>query len=112
MRKIVWSEYISLDGSVDPPGEWSIPCFSDHLPRYQSDELFASDALPLGETRARDSRRRGRRWRRSGRPAHQGVETSERDADAHSPAGDHRNMTALADAPVLARQPTQPSTPV
>jgi dihydrofolate reductase len=48
MRSIVWSEYISLDGVVDEPGEWSIPYFSDDLAKYKSDELFASDALLLG----------------------------------------------------------------
>jgi dihydrofolate reductase len=48
MRRIVWSEYISLDGVVDSPGEWSIPYFSDDLAKYKSDELFASDALLLG----------------------------------------------------------------
>ena len=48
MRRIVWSEYISLDGVVDEPGEWSIPYFSDDLAMYKSDELLASDALLLG----------------------------------------------------------------
>jgi dihydrofolate reductase len=48
MRRIVWSEYISLDGVVDQPGEWSIPYFSDDLAKYKYDELFASDALLLG----------------------------------------------------------------
>ena len=47
-RRIVWSEYISLDGVVDEPGEWSIPYFSDDLAEYKSDELLASDALLLG----------------------------------------------------------------
>lgn len=48
MRSIVWSEYISLDGVVDDPGEWSIPYFSDDLAKYKKDELWASDALLLG----------------------------------------------------------------
>jgi dihydrofolate reductase len=48
MRSVVWSEYISLDGVVDEPGEWSIPYFSDDLAKYKYDELFASDALLLG----------------------------------------------------------------
>jgi dihydrofolate reductase len=48
MRRIVWSEYMSLDGVVDEPGEWSIPYFSDDLAKYKYDELFASDALLLG----------------------------------------------------------------
>jgi dihydrofolate reductase len=48
MRRIVWSEYVSLDGVVDEPGEWSIPYFSDDLAKYKYDELFGSDALLLG----------------------------------------------------------------
>lgn len=48
MRRIVWSEYMSLDGVVDEPGEWSIPYFSDDLAQYKYEELFASDALLLG----------------------------------------------------------------
>jgi dihydrofolate reductase len=48
MRRVVWSEYISLDGVVDEPGSWSIPYFSDDLAGYKSDELWASDALLLG----------------------------------------------------------------
>jgi dihydrofolate reductase len=50
MRHIVWSEYISLDGVVEEPGEWSLPYFSDDLAKYKSDELFDSDALLLGRT--------------------------------------------------------------
>jgi dihydrofolate reductase len=48
MRRIVWSEYISLDGVVDEPGEWSIPYFSDDLATYKYEELLASGALLLG----------------------------------------------------------------
>ena len=29
MRRILWSEYISLDGVVEEPGEWSIHYFSN-----------------------------------------------------------------------------------
>ena len=50
MRGIVWSEYISLDGVVEEPGEWSIPYFSDDLAQYKTDELDESDALLLGRT--------------------------------------------------------------
>lgn len=50
MRRIVWSEYISLDGVVEEPGEWSIPYFSDDLAQYKNDELHASDVLLLGRS--------------------------------------------------------------
>ena len=48
MRRIVWSEYVSLDGVVDLPHEWSLSYFSDDLAKYKTDELWASDALLLG----------------------------------------------------------------
>jgi dihydrofolate reductase len=50
MRRVVWSEYISLDGVVEEPGEWSIPYFSDDLAQYKSEELYESDALLLGRS--------------------------------------------------------------
>ena len=48
MRRVVWSEYISLDGVVEEPGMWSLSYFSDDLAEYKYDELFASDALLMG----------------------------------------------------------------
>lgn len=65
MRRIVWSEYISLDGVVEEPGEWSIPYFSDDLAQYKNDELHDSDALLLGAAPTKDSPRPGLRWRSS-----------------------------------------------
>jgi dihydrofolate reductase len=47
-RKIVATEYVSLDGFMDEPGEWSMPFFSDEAAAFKSEELFASDALLLG----------------------------------------------------------------
>jgi hypothetical protein len=47
MRKIVWSEDISLDGVVEEPGEWSIPYFSNDLAQYKSDELRSKATVPL-----------------------------------------------------------------
>ncbi len=46
--RVVASEYVSLDGVADEPGQWSIPYFSDDLARYKLDELLATDALLLG----------------------------------------------------------------
>jgi dihydrofolate reductase len=48
MRRVVASEYVSVDGVADEPGQWSFPYFSDDLAMYKRDELFASDALLLG----------------------------------------------------------------
>src|SRR6476660_7209377 len=48
MRKIVATEYVSLDGVMDEPGVWSGPFFNDEAAKFKYDELFASDALLLG----------------------------------------------------------------
>ncbi len=55
MRKVVVAEYVSVDGLMQDPGGvgeieqggWSNPYFNDQLAKYQSDQLFASDALLL-----------------------------------------------------------------
>src|SRR5690242_12957387 len=61
MRKIVVSEFVSLDGVMQAPGRqeedtsgsfkhggWSFKFHDDQVPRYKLDELSASDALLLG----------------------------------------------------------------
>src|SRR5215831_13236902 len=47
MRRIIAAEYLSLDGVMEDPG-WTMPYWNDELAKYQSDLLFASDALLLG----------------------------------------------------------------
>ena len=46
--KIVVSEYVSLDGVMEEPGQWSFPFWNDEAAKFKYDELFASDALLLG----------------------------------------------------------------
>ena len=48
MRKIVATEYMSLDGVFEEPGQWAFPFWSDQAAKFKFDELFASDALLLG----------------------------------------------------------------
>src|SRR5712664_4498358 len=56
MRKIVVSEFVSLDGVVEDPGGaekfkhggWSFKFRDDQVPKYKLDELSASDSLLLG----------------------------------------------------------------
>lgn len=56
MRKVVVSEYITLDGVIGDPGGaegskhggWSFKYWSDEAAKFKFDELFASDALLLG----------------------------------------------------------------
>lgn len=56
MRRVVAAEYVTVDGVMTDPGGvgeiehggWSNPYFNEELAKYQSDQLFASDALLLG----------------------------------------------------------------
>jgi dihydrofolate reductase len=56
MRRIVAAEYLSLDGVTEDPGpsgEYehrgrTVPYWNDEIAKWQTDQLFASDALLLG----------------------------------------------------------------
>jgi dihydrofolate reductase len=56
MRKIVVSEFVSLDGVMEDPGGgesfkfggWTMPFWNDEVAAFKKEELFASDALLLG----------------------------------------------------------------
>lgn len=56
MRKIVAVEYLSLDGVMEDPGGsgefkhrgWTMPYWNDEIAKWQTEQLFASDALLLG----------------------------------------------------------------
>jgi dihydrofolate reductase len=56
MRKVIVSEFVSLDGVMEDPGGakgfehggWSIRLGSEEQERFKSDELSAADALLLG----------------------------------------------------------------
>src|SRR5713226_6301532 len=56
MRKVVVTEYVTLDGVFEDPGGgegtrhggWSFQFWSEESAKYKYDELFASDALLLG----------------------------------------------------------------
>jgi dihydrofolate reductase len=44
---VIAAEYLTLDGVMEDPS-WSNPYWNDELAKFQSDLLFASDALLLG----------------------------------------------------------------
>lgn len=48
MSKVVMTEYLTLDGVFEEPGNWSMPYFNDEAASFKFDELSASDALLLG----------------------------------------------------------------
>ena len=47
MRKVVVSEFVSLDGVIEEPS-WTFQFSSEEQQKFKFDELFASDALLLG----------------------------------------------------------------
>lgn len=56
MKKIVVSEFVSLDGVMEDPGGasdfefggWTAPYWNEDVAKFKFDELFACDALLLG----------------------------------------------------------------
>ena len=48
MRKINVTEFVSVDGVMESPHEWSGQYFSEEVGKFKNDELFASDAILLG----------------------------------------------------------------
>jgi dihydrofolate reductase len=46
--RVVATEYLSLDGVFEEPGQWSGPFFGDDAGQFKWAELQASDALLLG----------------------------------------------------------------
>ena len=47
MRRVVWAEYVSVDGVVDEP-VWTGPFWNEEIATLQKEQLFRSDALLLG----------------------------------------------------------------
>ena len=47
MRKVIVTEFLSLDGVMEDPS-WTVPYWNDDIAKFKWGELFASDALLLG----------------------------------------------------------------
>ncbi len=48
MRKLIVTEFMTLDGVIQDPHLWSFPYWNDEIGNFKHAELFASDALLLG----------------------------------------------------------------
>ncbi len=48
-RKVVVSEFMSIDGVMEAPYEWQPTFWHDDIGSCKNEELFASDALLLGQ---------------------------------------------------------------
>jgi len=46
--RLVATEYLTLDGVFEEPGQWSHPFFGDEAIQFKADELEAADAQLLG----------------------------------------------------------------
>src|SRR5687767_6228574 len=47
MRKLVVTEFVSLDGVMENPG-WTFPYWNDEIAQFKGEETAASDAMLLG----------------------------------------------------------------
>jgi dihydrofolate reductase len=48
MSKVVVTMFLSLDGVLDEPQNWSFPYWNDEIAKFKTDELFATAAHLLG----------------------------------------------------------------
>lgn len=48
MRKVIVSEFLTVDGIMEAPDKWSFPFWNDEAGKFKHEELFAADALLLG----------------------------------------------------------------
>src|SRR2546429_5750873 len=48
MRKLIVTEYLTLDGVFEEPGLWSFDYWGEEPMLYKRDELFSSDVQLLG----------------------------------------------------------------
>ncbi|PYE50537.1 dihydrofolate reductase family protein [Deinococcus yavapaiensis] len=54
MRKVVVTEFLTLDGVMEEPSSWQRGYSSPDIGRFKHDELFESDALLLGRVTYED----------------------------------------------------------
>jgi dihydrofolate reductase len=48
MRKLIATEFVTVDGVIHAPDEWQSPYWNAEATKFKFDELMASDALLLG----------------------------------------------------------------
>lgn len=48
MRSVLVTEFLTLDGVMEAPNEWSFPYWNDEIGQFKLNEMMGSDALLLG----------------------------------------------------------------
>lgn len=48
MGTLIVTEFLTLDGVMEAPHEWSFPYWNDEIAKFKLEEVFATDALLLG----------------------------------------------------------------
>jgi hypothetical protein len=65
MRKLVVTEFMSLDGVMEEP-RWTFKYWNDEIAKFKGEESSASDALLLGRVTYQGLQQPGRRARMKG----------------------------------------------
>lgn len=50
-RKIIVSEFVTLDGVMESPEKWQFPYYSDDLAEFNKSRILALDAILLGRVK-------------------------------------------------------------
>ncbi|HET9911305.1 MAG TPA: dihydrofolate reductase family protein [Anaerolineales bacterium] len=50
MRRIIVSEFLTLDGVMEAPEKWSFPFQNEEVAQFKYEEILSSDVLLLGKT--------------------------------------------------------------
>ena len=50
MRRVIVTEFMTLDGVIEEPQNWSFPYWGDDIAAFKNAELFGDDAMPGSDT--------------------------------------------------------------
>jgi dihydrofolate reductase len=50
MRRVIVTEFMTLDGVIGEPQNWSFPYWGDDIAEFKTAELFGNDTMPASDT--------------------------------------------------------------